>query len=185
VIGETWAVFGGSFDPPHVAHTLVAAYVRAAYPVTRVLVTPTGTHAFGKQLAPFADRVAMCRLAFADLRAVELSTIEETLPKPNLTVDTLTALHERDPEVALRLVLGTDLRSETHAWHDFARISQLAPPIWIERQGHGRGDTQLALPDISSSEVRRRLAAGEPTDGLLGPAVADYVARHGLYRDPR
>lgn len=185
MIGESWAVFGGSFDPPHVAHTLVAAYVRAAYPIRRVLVTPTGAHVFGKQLVPFQHRVAMCELAFRELRGVELSTIEEQLPKPSLTLNTLQALHARHPEVTLRLVLGTDLQAETHAWHDFDSVAALAPPLWIERQGYGAGDTRLALPDISSSEVRRRLGAGESTEGYLSPTVADYIRQHGLYRDPR
>ena len=183
-MSESWAVFGGSFDPPHVAHTLVAAYVRAAHPISRVLVTPTAAHAFGKRLAAFEDRLAMCELAFADLRRVELCPIEAELPQPNLTLHTLQALQRHHPGVRLRLVLGSDLQNETHAWHDFASIISIAPPLWIERQGHTRNAATPALPDISSSEIRRRLAAAEPTDGLLTPAVAQYIAERGLYRDP-
>jgi nicotinate-nucleotide adenylyltransferase len=176
-----WAVFGGSFDPPHVAHVLAAAYVLAAHGVARVLVTPTAAHAFGKRLASFEDRLRMCELAFAPLRDVELCTLESSLPQPNYTLTTLQALAERYPDVQLRLVLGTDLKAETHAWHDFESIRSLAPPLWVSRQGH-EGDPEPALPDISSTEVRRRVLAGESTTGLLSPLVADYIREHGLYR---
>ena len=177
-----WAVFGGSFDPPHAAHVLAAAYVLAAHGIARVLVTPTAAHAFGKRLSSFDDRLRMCELAFAPLRDVELCAIERTLPQPNYTLTTLQALAERYPDVQLRLVLGTDLRAETHAWHDFDSICALAPPLWVARQGHEVERGEPALPEISSTEIRRRVLAGEPTIGLLSPAVADYIREHGLYR---
>jgi nicotinate-nucleotide adenylyltransferase len=174
-------VFGGSFDPPHVAHVLAAAYVFAAHGVARVLVTPTAAHAFGKRLASFDDRLRMCELAFAPLRHVELCPIERSLPQPNYTLTTLQVLAARHPDVQLRLVLGTDLEAETHAWHDFDSIRALAPPLWVSRQGHETDHGEPALPDVSSTEVRRRVLAGEPTTGLLSPAVADYIREHGLY----
>ncbi len=180
-------MFGGSFDPPHVAHTLAAAYVLTAHAVDRVLVTPTAAHPFGKRLVSFEHRLQMCALAFAPLAQVELCEIERELPQPNLTLNTLTALAARHPDVQLRLLVGTDLRRETHAWHDFGSIEVLAPPLWVARAGagadHEPGEALVALPDISSTEIRRRLAAGEPTSGLLAPAVADYIRAHGLYRD--
>jgi nicotinate-nucleotide adenylyltransferase len=177
-----WAVFGGSFDPPHVGHVLVAAFVLAAHGIERVLVTPTAAHAFGKRLSSFADRVAMCELAFAPLRGVELCTIERELPEPNYTLHTLQALAARYPDVRLRLLVGSDLQRETHAWHDFATITKLAPPLWVARQGSAALDREPAMPDISSTEIRRRLAAGEPTSGLLSPNVSEYIRIHGLYR---
>jgi len=178
-----WAVFGGSFDPPHVAHALAAAYVLIAHAVERVLVTPTAAHPFGKRLVSFEHRLQMCALAFAPLEQVQLCEIERELPQPNLTLNTLTALAARHPDVQLRLLVGTDLKRETHAWHDFGSIEVLAPPLWVARQGHETGDTLVALPDISSTEIRRRLAADEPTDGLLAPGVAEFIRTHGLYRD--
>lgn len=181
-MSETWAVFGGSFDPPHLGHTLVAAYAIASAAIDRVLVTPTASHAFGKPLGAFDDRLAMCERAFAELRRVELSAIELSLPQPNRTIETLRALQSRHPGVQLRLILGSDLKRETHAWHDFAGVQALAPPLWIERQGHESGSGQPALPQISSSAVRDRIAAGESTEGWLSPAVAEYIAQRGLYR---
>jgi nicotinate-nucleotide adenylyltransferase len=180
-VKSEWAVFGGSFDPPHVAHVLAAAYALAAHGVARVLVTPTAAHAFGKRLSSFEHRLRMCELAFAPLRGVEVCAIERELSQPSYTLYTLQALAARHPDVQLRILLGSDLRAETHAWHDFAGIAALAPPLWVGRQGHASAGAEPALPDISSTEVRRRLIAGESTTGLLSPAVADYIREHDLY----
>lgn len=181
-MSETLAVFGGSFDPPHVAHTLVATYVLAAHACDRVLVVPTAKHAFGKRLSELSHRVKMCELAMAPLRAVEISSIEASLPAPNRTLHTLQAIAKLYPHAQLRLVIGADLLSQTHAWHEFARVEQLAPPLVVERQGYERsGVSAPALPAISSTEARRRLRAGESTAGLLSPAVAAYALQHGLY----
>ena len=181
-MSATFGVFGGSFDPPHVAHVLFAGYVLSAYDLERVLVVPTFSHAFGKPLSPFEDRLRMCELAFADLRRVEVSPIERSLPAPSRTLRTLEALQERYPGVQLRLLIGSDLLPETPSWHNFERIAELAPPLVVERQGRARHNpANPALPDVSSTEVRRRLRDGEPTDGLLSPAVAAYARSCGLY----
>ncbi|HEX7477523.1 MAG TPA: nicotinate (nicotinamide) nucleotide adenylyltransferase [Polyangiales bacterium] len=181
-MSETIAVYGGSFDPPHVAHTLVVAYVLATQPVDRVLVVPAAEHPFGKRLSTFAHRVRMCELAMQDLRRVEISPIERELPAPSLTLHTLQALSKRHPGAQLRLVIGSDLLAETHAWHNFARIEELAPPIIVERQGHTRSGVDApALPAVSSTQIRKRLRSGEHVAGLLAPAVAQYALDHALY----
>jgi nicotinate-nucleotide adenylyltransferase len=181
-VSQTLAIFGGSFDPPHVGHTLVAAYVMAAHGCDRVLVVPTGQHAFGKRLSPLAHRVRMCEMAMACLRNVEVSSIEGSLPAPNRTLHTIEAIAATYPNVQLRLVLGSDLLSETHAWHNFARVTELAPLIVIERQGHERADASSpALPAVSSTDMRRRLRAGESTASWLCPSVAAYATQHQLF----
>jgi nicotinate-nucleotide adenylyltransferase len=185
-LSVAFGVFGGSFDPPHLAHGLFASYALAAFELERVLIVPTYAHAFGKPLSPFDDRLRMCELAFADLRRVEICSIERELPAPSLTLHTLEALSARYPSVQLRLLIGSDVSHETGAWHNFARIEELAPPLIIERQGNLRhAATSPALPDISSTEVRRRLREGEPTAGLLSPAVARYALSRGLYAGDR
>jgi nicotinate-nucleotide adenylyltransferase len=124
----------------------------------------------------------MCELAFAPLRGVELCMIERELPAPNYTLHTLQALAKRYPDVQLRLLAGSDLQAETHAWHDFEAIEKLAPPLWIARQGSAPIAGEPMMPDVSSTEVRRRLAAGESTSSLLSPAVAEYIRAHALYQ---
>jgi nicotinate-nucleotide adenylyltransferase len=178
----TLAIYGGSFDPPHVAHTLVCSYVLSAHRIDRLLIVPTAQHPFDKRLSDFEHRVRMCELAMRDLRRVEVCPIEAELSGPSLTLHTLQALAQRNPGAQLHLVLGSDLLRETHAWHRFDEIAQLAPPIVVQRAGHETAAGLPALPDISSTEARRRLRAGEPTVGLLDPEVADYAREHGLYR---
>ena len=180
--GEVIAVYGGSFDPPHVAHTLVCAYVLSVERVDRVLVVPAAQHPFDKPLAPFAHRLRMCELALRDLRRVELSSIEHELGGTSLTLRTLEALRAQRPDARWRLVIGSDLVAETATWHRWDRIAELAPPLIVPRAGHPLADGKPPLPEISSSEVRRRLRGGESTVGLLDPQVAEYAIRHGLYR---
>jgi nicotinate-nucleotide adenylyltransferase len=177
------AVYGGSFDPPHIAHTLVCAYVLAAHEVDRVLVVPTRSHPFDKALAAFEQRLHMCEIAFADLQRVEISDVERELPEPSLTLRTLEALQGRMPGVALRLVMGSDLLRETDNWHAFEEVAKIAPPLVVDRAGFPRPDGGPMLPEVSSTEVRRRLRSRLPTDGLLSPRVAAYAHQHSLYRD--
>ena len=176
------AIYGGSFDPPHVAHTLVCAYVLAAHEVERVLVVPTRRHPFDKPLAPFEHRLRMCELAFADLRRVEISDIERELPEPSLTLRTLQALQASMPGASLRLVIGSDVLRETARWHEFDAVAALAPPLVIARAGYPAPDGGPPLPEVSSTEIRQRLRDGLATEGLLSSAVAAHAAEHGLYR---
>ena len=176
------AVFGGSFNPPHVAHTLVASYVLAATSVDRLLLVPTAKHPFDKQLADFEHRLRMCELAMAPLARVQVSDIEYRLGGESRTLRTLEALARAEPSTRLRLVIGSDLLPETPKWHNFAAIEALAPPIVVQRAGHRTDPDKPCMPEVSSTEVRRRLQAREPTEGLLSPAVAAYIDAHNLYR---
>jgi nicotinate-nucleotide adenylyltransferase len=181
-VSVEFGIFGGSFDPPHLAHTLLVAYALNAHALERVLIVPTYAHAFGKPLAPFQARVQMCEFACADLRRVEVCDIERELPTPSLTLATLEALAARYPHVQLRLLIGSDILAEAHAWHRFDRVSELAPPIVIQREGTPELlPKQPALPAISSTEVRRRLRSGESAEGLVCARVADYARSHRLY----
>jgi nicotinate-nucleotide adenylyltransferase len=178
----TIAVYGGSFDPPHIGHVLVCAYVLAAQPVERLLVVPVGTHPFAKRLAPFEDRLHMCELALGDLRRIEISPIERELPGPSLTLRTLECLQDRYPGSRLRLVIGSDLVPETPTWFDYERVCEIAPPIVVPRAGYASPEAEgPALPDINSTDLRSRLRVGLPTSGLLSPSVADYAMQRKLY----
>lgn len=178
-----FAVYGGSFDPPHIAHALAVSAALCVHDIERVLIVPTYAHAFNKRLSAFEDRLHMCELTFKHLRGVEICSIERELPAPSLTLHTLEALAARHPDVQLRLLIGADILTQAHAWHDFAAVQRIAPPLVIERQGYPAHDsTQPALPAVSSSEARRRVQAGESTRGWLNPSVEQYIAAHNLYR---
>ncbi|MCS6797485.1 MAG: nicotinate (nicotinamide) nucleotide adenylyltransferase [Myxococcota bacterium] len=180
-------VLGGSFDPPHTGHVVLATLVLACAPVDRLLVVPVHAHALGKQArAGFAQRAEMCELAFGELRRATVDRIEQRLGGPSFTLRTLQALQQQMPDVALRLVLGTDLRTEVHRWHGFDAIARLAPPLWVARAGHDdeRADVPIAPPAVSSTAVRERLERGLDTTGLLPRAVRAYIEAHALYRSP-
>ena len=179
----TVAVYGGSFNPPHIVHALVASYVLGSHAVDKLIVVPTVQHPFAKDLTPHAHRLAMCELAMRHLHNVEVSAIEAELPGPSLTLHTLQALAARMPGAKLRFVLGSDLLPETPKWHAFDRIRELAPPIIVRRAGYpAEGVSGPELPEVSSTQLRELLRAGGSTEGYLDREVAAYIAKHGLYR---
>ncbi|MFW6050994.1 MAG: nicotinate (nicotinamide) nucleotide adenylyltransferase [Myxococcota bacterium] len=181
---RTIAVFGGSFDPPHVGHVLAMAYVLAVEAVDGLVMVPTFAHPFGKEpSAGFDHRVRMCELCAEPLRQVEVSRIEEELGGTSHTLRTLEAMTERHPETQLRLVVGADVLPETAKWHRWDRIAQVAPPIVVGRAGYGGPDgPTVAMPDVSSTELRRRLARDRTTRGMLPAAVERHILDHDLYR---
>jgi nicotinate-nucleotide adenylyltransferase len=184
------AVYGGSFDPPHVGHVLAAEYVLSAGGFDRLLVVPVFTHALGKDLAPFEHRVTMTRLAMSDLERAEVSIIEERLGAPSRTLRTLEHLHALHPDWVCRLVVGADVLAETDQWHAFDDIVRLAPLFVLGRVGVAHPDAPPpVLPRVSSTDVRERLArltgkaAEDPELGRLVPrAVLRYIDQRRLYR---
>lgn len=181
---ETLGVLGGSFDPPHIAHVMLALLGLSAGGLSRVLVVPTFIHAFAKPLSPFAARLQMCELAFAPLRNVEVSPIEQELGGVSRTLRLVQELKKRNPNSDLRLLIGSDILAERARWQDFDKIVQLAPLMTAERVDHEEGNTDLGalLPRVSSTELRAVLARGEAS-GLVPADVGCYALAHGLYRD--
>ncbi len=176
------ALFGGSFNPPHIGHVLAASHVLATHEPDQLWVMPAFRHPFGKPLAPFEDRVRMCELAFANLIGrVVVSRIEAEVDGDGTTVTVLEHLMRRFHDVKLSLVIGADILPERPKWKDFARISELAEVIAIGRAGYPGRETGLALPEVSSTEIRARLSSGEPVAGLVPASVATYIRMRGLY----
>ena len=177
-------VFGGSFNPPHIAHVLAVAQVLATTELEHVLVVPTFQHPFAKPLASYDDRVAMCERALGWLPRVSVSRVEEELGGESRTLRTLEHLAETHPSWALHFVMGADLVREAPRWFGFARICELAPPIVVGRAGIEGDDVPSAmLPAVSSTEVRARIAAGawDELQHLVPRAVLAYVRERGLY----
>jgi nicotinate-nucleotide adenylyltransferase len=181
------AVFGGSFNPPHVGHVLACALVLCTEDVDRVLVVPAYKHAFAKALAPFDDRVTMCELAMGWLPRVEVSRVEQELGGDSLTIRTLEHLAHAHPDWRLRLVIGADILAETPRWASFDDVQALAPLIVLGRAGV---DATTAppplLPAVSSTDVRAAMARGAWAElaGLVPRAVLDHVRAKRLYDAP-
>lgn len=181
-----YAVFGGSFDPPHIAHVLVACWATLVDEVDRVLVVPTFAHAFGKRSVSYEHRHAMCGRAMAGVRNVEICDIERRLGGESRTYHTLRALSEERPGARFRLVVGADILEETERWFRWEDVAAMAPPLVVGRGGYPPPPgphVTIEMPELSSTEIRRRLAAGETTRGMLPIEVRRYVDAHGLYAD--
>jgi nicotinate-nucleotide adenylyltransferase len=186
--GRVVAVFGGSFNPPHVAHVLAVVYALSTQRIDRVLVVPVLKHPFAKELAPFDDRLAMCRAALEWIPHTEVSTIEAELGGESRTLRTIEELARRHPDWSLRLLVGADVLPDLPKWHRFDRIAELASPIVLGRAGTDMRDAPEAyLPQISSTEVREAIAAGRLDDvrARLPLAVIDYIVTRGLYGNDR
>lgn len=197
-MGPLVAVFGGSFDPFHAAHRAICESVLRAVDRLLVVVAARPPHKSGeREPTPFHHRVAMSRLGVEGLPRTEVLEIEGRRDGPSYTVDTLEALRRLyPPGTRFRLVLGADSLQDLPLWHDWEGILDRADLFVAVRPGHdvepppefeGRNApiTRLEMHpiDCASSEIRRRIAAGEEVGGMLTPAVAAYVRDHGLYRE--
>jgi nicotinic acid mononucleotide adenylyltransferase/predicted short-subunit dehydrogenase-like oxidoreductase (DUF2520 family) len=157
---HTIGVFGGAFDPPHLGHVLLPAWLRARGLVDRVVVAPCVEHPFGKPMSAFVDRLAWTRAAMADLGdIVETSAIERDLHEahgpPSHTLRLLEAVAGRNPGARVRLVVGSDIvaRGETAKWHRWGEIEARFAPIVVPRMGYA--DPQSCpLPEVASTDVR-------------------------------
>jgi nicotinate-nucleotide adenylyltransferase len=178
------ALYGGSFNPPHLAHQMAALYVLETAPVDQIWIIPTFRHPHGKALAPFEDRLAMCGLAVRALGPrARVSDVERELGDESRTLRTLRRLRERFPADAFSLVIGADLLAEVPSWYGGAELQRSVPFIVVGRAGApAAGQGGLALPEISSTQVRVELAAGRSVAGLVPRAVLDYIQEHKLYR---
>ncbi len=187
-------LFGGSFDPVHVAHVALARMALDQLDLAEVRWIPVGIPwQKRRELAPAADREAMVRLAIESEPGFVLDRTELRRKGPSFTLDTVREKVVAEPDRRFVLVLGHDQYETLHTWRDWRELVSLVALAVAERPGAmAAPDPQVArlahavvrLPmmDVSSTEVRARVAAGEPIDDLVSPQVARYIAEHGLYR---
>lgn len=188
-------MFGGAFDPPHRAHVALAEAAVRQLALDRLYVFPTG-QAWHKDrtLTPAADRLAMARLAFGGVAAVQVDDRELRRSGPTYSVDTLRELQGEHPAAQLYLLMGEDQAGGFSRWHAWPEIARLAI-LGVAGRGSGEGVAALrALPGVrvqllrtpqmpeSATDIRARLAAGQDGTELVGPAVASYIDSHHLYR---
>lgn len=190
------ALFGGSFDPVHDAHLALASVALEHLALDRLLWVPVGD-AWQKErpLAPARHRAAMVSLAIAAEPRCVLETIEVERAGPSYTIDTVRELQAREPHAQWWLVLGQDQYANLHTWRDWRDLARRVvfavagragdePRAGTELAPHRHQMVTLALPpmNVSSTEIRRRIAHGERIDDMVPPAVARYIDLHHLYR---
>jgi len=194
-------IFGGTFNPPHLAHLVCASEAATQLRLDRVLLAPVAVppHKDADADPGAAERLALCRLAVAGDERLGVCDLEVARGGPSYTVDTLRELHERDPEDHLTFIVGGDVALGLPSWHEPEAVLGLATLAVAERTGATRADIAERLDqvfgklatlrffdmprmDISSSQIRRRVAAGTPIRYLVPDAVADRIEHGRLYR---
>jgi len=194
-------ILGGSFNPPHLAHLVCASEAAAQLSLDRVLLTPVAAppHKEAEQDPGPQARLELCRLAIAGDERLGVCDLEVVRGGPSYTVDTLRELHARTPEDHLTFIVGGDIALGLPSWHEPEAVLDLARLAVAERSGAGREEIagrlaqhfgDAAAPvffdmprlDISSSQIRRRVAQGDPIRYLVPDSVAEQIARGRLYR---
>lgn len=185
-------LLGGSFDPIHLGHLIVGRAVAEALGLGALRFLPTGTQPLkrGRHGAAASDRVAMVEAAIAGEPGFALERLEADRPGPSYTVDTLRALRAREPGEEFTVLLGADAVADLGQWREAAALPGLARLVAFARPGAPRPAHPLLAAvveapavEISSTAIRRRVAAGQSIRYLVPEAVAEYIARHGLYRN--
>ncbi len=185
------AVLGGSFDPIHHGHLVVASVAREVVGAAQVRFIPAGEQPFkaGHHAAPGGHRAAMVELAVAGDPAMVADRVEVDRPGLSYTVDTLADVRRRFPGVTIVLLLGSDAATLFPKWRDPSGIRAQAEVVVFARDGEavpeGIADRVVPVPriEISSTAVRRRVRSGQSIHYWVPDSVAQYIDAHSLYRD--
>ena len=195
-------LLGGTFNPPHIGHLVCAQEAHAQLGLDRVLLVPVHTppHKETDGDPGVEVRVALCEAAVAGDERLGVSRAEADVPGRSYTVDTLNRLHDARPDDQLTFIVGGDMAASLPQWREPQAILELCTIGAAARDGVGRDEVlerlERELPgassrieffdmpriDISSTLIRRRVAAGEPVRYLVPDAVAASIEREGLYR---
>lgn len=178
-------VFGGTFDPPHVGHRIVAADVLDALELDRLVIVPAARPPHREAVLPAELRLDLARRTFAGDSRIEVSDVEYGRDGRSYSVDTLEHVHAALPDARLFLVIGCDQYEGLSGWRQPERIVELAELAVMRRDGRPpKADSRYPFRvvdvtriDLSSTEVRRRLAAGRSVRYLVPDAILEDVER--------
>jgi nicotinate-nucleotide adenylyltransferase len=187
-------VLGGTFDPIHIGHLLLAEAAREELGLEKVLFVPAG-HQWRKEqvdrdIAPAEHRLVMVKLAIAGNEAFEASAMEIERDGPSYTVETLEALRAEMPGAQFWFIVGVDALADMPHWHRVERIFELASVCVAGRPGEDESSgmfedrvTPLAMAEvgISSTDIRERARAGKSVRYMVPDAVGRYIEEQGLY----
>jgi len=187
-------IFGGTFDPPHIGHLLVATHVRHALglDVLKLVVAHDPWQKSSlRKVTPAHDRLAMVRLAVEPYNGIEANDTEIHRSGPSYSIDTVQAAYD-EGATAVDLIVGNDAAGGLDSWHRSDELRGIVTVAIVGRPGStadappGWRTRYVTVPqvDVSSTDLRRRLAGDEPVDVLITPAVIDYIERLDLYPPP-
>lgn len=192
-VHATVGVLGGSFNPVHNGHLNLACRIIERGFVDKVLLMLSPQNPLkvnSGEMASDADRLAMLRIATTGLEAVEACDIELSMPRPSYSIDSLSLLSRRWPDVDFRLIIGSDNWVVMDRWKDYKEIVGRFRPIVYPRPGYNPLESPLGAPpsiveaplyDISSTRLREAIKAGENLGQWLAPGVEEYIRKNRLY----
>jgi nicotinate-nucleotide adenylyltransferase len=199
--GVKIGILGGTFDPVHVGHLVIADQARNQLALDEVLFIPAGEpwRKADRAITSAEHRLAMLRLAIDGNEAFAISDIELRRPGPSYTADTLAQLAGERLDDEFWFIVGADALADMRNWHEPERIFHHARVAAAPREGHGVEAYELAegalakhsdridrfgcpYIGVSSTDIRERVSAGRAIRYLVPDAVADYIANHALYR---
>ena len=186
------AVYGGSFNPPHLGHSMIVSWLLWSGIVDKVIILPVYAHAFDgvhdKKLASFNKRVRWCQVVFENCMTSEyanniiVSELERDLATPSYTIDSLRELQKQYPKAdyQLRLVIGSDSIPHLSKWKDWSAIDSAFSPIVVGRVGYDC-DAEVFFPDISSTDIREKLKAGIVPEQWIHKKLAQILRKENPY----
>lgn len=194
-------LFGGTFDPPHIGHLILAAEAASQFRLDRLfwVLTPDPPHKQNTSITPLAHRLPMLQGMIAHDPKFALSRLEIDRPGPHYTVDTIRLLASQQPDAEIFLLIGGDSLNDLPSWRFPADLVAAVSKIGVMRRPGDSADLtaleaelpgvtekihfiDALLQPVSSRELRRRIAAEEMFRYYLAPDVYDYIESHQLYR---
>lgn len=189
---ETIGIMGGSFNPVHIGHLMLAQYICQWGYVDKVWLTlsPLNPLKNAETLIPDMKRLAMLHRATKEAQRIETCDIELSLPRPSYTIDTLEALQKRYPAKKFKLIIGSDNWAVFHKWKDYERILEDFSVLVYPRLGYpvdnvsvdGMELVQAPVIDISSTFIRAALSQGRDVSYFLPQGVYKYIIENKLYQ---
>ena len=187
-------ILGGSFNPVHIGHIMIASYLRQfeGFDEVWLMLSPLNPlKATSAELIPDVSRLKMLEVALKDAEGIKVSDIELSMPRPSYTINTLRYLSKRYPRHTFRLIIGADNWKIFSQWKDSEQIIDDYGVTVYPRPGYTLSpiydpnvDVITAAPtaEISSTWLRKALARGKDMRFFLPPGVAEYISENGLYR---
>lgn len=173
-------LFGGAFDPPHLGHRQVTEFLAGHASIDEVWVIPVADHPVSKTMEGFFHRRQMVALNSQGLKNVSVCEIENKLPKPSYTIQTVLKLKEQYPQYRFTLAMGSDCRKELKKWKNIEQLFREVSFHFIPRAGF----ESSPFCDISSTKLREMLLTREAEyTKYLIPSVAKYIEENGLYQE--
>jgi nicotinate-nucleotide adenylyltransferase len=176
------ALFGGSFNPPHVGHLMAALFVKATCAVDEVWLVPAFDHPFGKALVPFDDRIALCERLTEDCGLwLRVSRAEAEVGGEGRTIELIEHLLPRHPNTRFHFVIGSDILADLPKWKAWDRIEALVNVVVLHRAGYPSPRAfGPPIVEVSSTAIRAALREGRRPEGLVPRRVLDLIEARGL-----